>query len=192
MSNASNANIEINDSNNYVHIIDILNPNKILDNSNNSHSHIDNSDSDGDSDNSKTLECPICFHTINDDEGILILNCCKNKIHLLCLIKWYSNTTDKHLCFLCKQTNTVYNDFIDDNLIDNNNDINNDINNDNNSNNNDNISSDQNSTLSIYRYRYPHQIVQLDNPIVVFMYCFLIIFISVCGIIILIIVNLRL
>ena len=36
------------------------------------------------------LECPICLEIIYDTDPTLILECCKNKVHLICLEDWYS------------------------------------------------------------------------------------------------------
>jgi hypothetical protein len=50
-------------------------------------------------------ECYICLDTINLNENdFLELNCCKNKVHLKCLIQWYNKNNTSN-CFICNQTN---------------------------------------------------------------------------------------
>ena len=51
------------------------------------------------------IECPICFNEIENDEGILIPECCKNPVHLQCLMKWYENNKHTNVCFICQQEN---------------------------------------------------------------------------------------
>ena len=55
--------------------------------------------------NENINECYICLDNINLNENdFLELNCCKNNVHLKCLIEWYikNNTSN---CFICNQTN---------------------------------------------------------------------------------------
>ena len=58
------------------------------------------------------LECPICFSNIEDDGSYYIMPCCKNKIHLQCLINWYSTHSNQTSCFMCNQPNKFYTDFL--------------------------------------------------------------------------------
>lgn len=51
------------------------------------------------------IECPICLNEIENDEGILIPECCKNPVHLQCLMNWYENNTNTNVCFICQQEN---------------------------------------------------------------------------------------
>ena len=50
------------------------------------------------------IECPICLDNINSNEPMLILACCKNKVHLKCLCDWYNNR-ENITCFICNQVN---------------------------------------------------------------------------------------
>ena len=83
------------------------------------------------------LECPICLETINNIDPTLILECCNNKVHLLCLEVWYSNHAKQPTCILCNQFNSFSAEYIIP--------INSDISN------NDNISfSSTTTTITIY------------------------------------------
>lgn len=56
-------------------------------------------------------ECFICLEPIiNDDNGVYILECCKNSVHLTCLYNWYSIHKKHNNCFICNQ----YNSFCED------------------------------------------------------------------------------
>ena len=57
------------------------------------------------------IECPICLDHINSDQPILILACCKNKVHLKCLCDWY-NSRENITCFICNQINPFGDDII--------------------------------------------------------------------------------
>ena len=50
-------------------------------------------------------ECPICLVTMNEDEGILIMDCCDKRVHLECVVKWYTERRTLQTCFLCNQSN---------------------------------------------------------------------------------------
>ena len=58
------------------------------------------------------LECPICLINIVDDNPYYIMTCCKNKLHLHCLINWYSKHSKQKTCFMCNQTNNFFIDFL--------------------------------------------------------------------------------
>ena len=51
------------------------------------------------------LECPICLEQIMNHDPVLILECCKNKVHLKCLCDWYNNVRQNITCFICNQVN---------------------------------------------------------------------------------------
>ena len=59
------------------------------------------------------LECPICFNNIVDNDSFYIMICCKNKVHLQCLIEWYSTNPKSSTCFMCTQPNNFYTNFFD-------------------------------------------------------------------------------
>ena len=61
------------------------------------------------------LECPICFSNIVDDDPYYIMTCCKNKLHLQCLIDWYSAHSKQNTCFMCNQNNNFSEKFISNN-----------------------------------------------------------------------------
>ena len=58
------------------------------------------------------LECPICFEIIEDNDGILIMECCNKKIHLKCLVNWYSNHPNNLVCIMCNQNNIFCNNLM--------------------------------------------------------------------------------
>ena len=58
------------------------------------------------------IECPVCFENIVDYEGILIMDCCNKKIHLKCLIEWYTYYPKKNICFMCNQENNFCKDLV--------------------------------------------------------------------------------
>lgn len=62
-------------------------------------------------------ECPICFDNINDSDPILILDCCLKKVHLSCIMEWYSNRPENKTCFMCNQSNLFCRDLIIDEEI---------------------------------------------------------------------------
>lgn len=51
------------------------------------------------------IECPICLEVINDT-NVIIMNCCKQKIHTTCLNKWVLFKKDNH-CILCRGDNDI-------------------------------------------------------------------------------------
>jgi len=51
------------------------------------------------------LECPICLDSISHEDPILILACCKNKVHIKCLCDWYNADRENITCFICNQSN---------------------------------------------------------------------------------------
>ena len=93
-------------------------------------------------------ECPICLEDFGDTNEFIIVDCCKKKLHIKCIVDWYTIRPNNKYCFMCNQENIFCKDFFyNTNLeIDNSNiiTINNDniitINNDNNLVNNNNIS----------------------------------------------------
>ena len=50
-------------------------------------------------------ECPICFADMNEEEGILLLECCNKQIHLNCILNWCSTAGKPTTCILCNQIN---------------------------------------------------------------------------------------
>ena len=64
--------------------------------------------------NSINTECPICFDVMSDNDPILILDCCFKKVHLSCIIEWYSKRPDNKICFMCNQANNFCKDLIYD------------------------------------------------------------------------------
>ena len=60
----------------------------------------------------ETIECPICFENINSDDPILILDCCRKKIHLPCILKWYATHPNNKVCFMCNQGNNFCKDLV--------------------------------------------------------------------------------
>ena len=50
-------------------------------------------------------ECPICLNDMNIEEGILLLECCNNNVHLSCLLEWCSTEGKPTTCILCNQSN---------------------------------------------------------------------------------------
>ena len=57
-------------------------------------------------------ECPICLTDIEETNAILILDCCKKKVHLACIVEWYSTHPENNLCFMCNQSNPFCEDFV--------------------------------------------------------------------------------
>lgn len=53
----------------------------------------------------EAIECPICFNEINMNEGIIIVECCNNPVHLKCIINWYEKNNKSEVCFICQQVN---------------------------------------------------------------------------------------
>jgi len=58
------------------------------------------------------IECPICLEQITIKTPILILACCKNKVHLKCLCDWYNDDRDNINCFICNQENPFGDDLL--------------------------------------------------------------------------------
>ena len=50
-------------------------------------------------------ECPICLAKMDEEEGILIMDCCSKKVHLACIVTWYTEQRTQQTCFLCNQPN---------------------------------------------------------------------------------------
>lgn len=77
------------------------------------------------------IECPICLNDINNNEGIIIPECCNNPVHLKCIMDWYKNNNRNNVCFICQQVNEFSKDIhlnslekeieIRENLLENNN-----------------------------------------------------------------------
>ncbi len=54
------------------------------------------------------IECPICLNdinNINNNEGIIIPECCNNPVHLKCIMNWYETNNKTDVCFICQQVN---------------------------------------------------------------------------------------
>lgn len=58
------------------------------------------------------VECPICLEQIITTDSILILACCKNKVHLKCLCDWYNDDRINTNCFICNQSNPFGDDLL--------------------------------------------------------------------------------
>jgi len=77
------------------------------------------------------IECPICLNDINNNEGIIIPECCNNPVHLKCIMDWYEKNSTNNICFICQQVNQFSKDIhlnppekiieIRENLLENNN-----------------------------------------------------------------------
>ena len=59
-----------------------------------------------------SIECPICFENINADDALLILDCCHKKVHIECILEWYSKYPNNKTCFMCNQTNNFCKDLV--------------------------------------------------------------------------------
>ncbi len=62
--------------------------------------------------NSNTIECVICLENIVDDDPMLILECCRKKVHLKCVIDWYTKYPNNKTCFICNQNNNFCKDLV--------------------------------------------------------------------------------
>ena len=51
------------------------------------------------------IECSICLNDINNNEGIIIPECCNNPVHLKCIMNWYETNNKTDVCFICQQVN---------------------------------------------------------------------------------------
>ena len=51
------------------------------------------------------IECPICLNEINNNEAIIIPECCNNSVHLKCIMNWYKINKKSNVCFICQQVN---------------------------------------------------------------------------------------
>lgn len=80
------------------------------------------------------IECPICLNDINNNDGIIIPECCNNPVHLKCIMDWYEKNNRNNVCFICQQVNHFSKDIhlshpekefeIRENLLENNNEEN--------------------------------------------------------------------
>lgn len=57
-------------------------------------------------------ECPICLENININSSLIILNCCKKKVHIKCCIEWYTQHPNNKNCFMCNQNNNLSKELI--------------------------------------------------------------------------------
>ena len=73
---------------------------------------IDISHNKGSMDYQELVECPICLEQITATDPILILACCKNKVHLKCLCDWYNDDRVNINCFICNQSNPFGDDIL--------------------------------------------------------------------------------
>lgn len=69
------------------------------------------------------MECIICFNDINiTNNNYIILECCKQNIHIDCLKQWistnYNINRDISLCIYCKSNNDIINDMVNNVVID--------------------------------------------------------------------------
>ena len=56
------------------------------------------------------MECNICYEDINNNmDDYIILECCNNEVHIVCLQKWLEKNINKNAeldkCFMCKNNN---------------------------------------------------------------------------------------
>ena len=58
------------------------------------------------------FECPICLETMENNQGVLIPECCNTKVHLHCLTNWYTANPNNKFCFMCNQSNSFCKDFV--------------------------------------------------------------------------------
>tara|TARA_B100001057_G_C22495251_1_gene811820 strand:+ start:78 stop:539 length:462 start_codon:yes stop_codon:yes gene_type:complete len=68
-------------------------------------------------------ECPICLNNINDFDPFIIMPCCNNKIHIQCLIEWYSSNSKSNTCFMCNQNTNIHKSLLTSNDLSLNNDL---------------------------------------------------------------------
>ena len=61
-----------------------------------------------DNDNDNDNECPICLNNIDEDDSFIIMTCCNNKIHIQCLINWYSGNSKSNACIMCNQNTNIH------------------------------------------------------------------------------------
>ena len=61
-----------------------------------------------------SMECPICFDNINLGDALLILDCCGKKVHIKCIVDWYTKYPNNRTCFICNQTNNFCKDLVYD------------------------------------------------------------------------------
>lgn len=73
--------------------------------------------------NVNTIECVICLENILDDDPMLILDCCRKKVHLKCIIDWYSKYPNNKTCFICSQSNNFCKDLVYSDISNSNTDI---------------------------------------------------------------------
>jgi hypothetical protein len=66
---------------------------------------------------SEIIECPICLTEIENNDAILIVECCNQKIHLSCITEWYTKYPDNKTCFMCNQSNKFCKDFVYNNSL---------------------------------------------------------------------------
>lgn len=61
-------------------------------------------------------ECPICFESIDLQlqDTYYTLECCKNDIHIKCIIEWLQKAqkdNDNSICILCRSKTEIFDDF---------------------------------------------------------------------------------
>ena len=56
-------------------------------------------------------ECVICIEDITDNNSIIVLECCKNKVHIRCINEWILTKLKQQVyvenCFFCNQKNDL-------------------------------------------------------------------------------------
>ena len=57
-------------------------------------------------------ECPICLEFFGDSNEFIIVECCNKKLHINCLVNWYTMRPDNKYCFMCNQNNIFCKDFV--------------------------------------------------------------------------------
>ena len=117
------------------------------------------------------MECIICYDDINIDDCV-ILECCNNHVHIICLQKWLQQNINKNTeldkCFMCKNSNEFIKNLLPNNIqCDEYNYLSDSSNNssviiqihDNNNNNNNNNNINNNIIISRNNYRYRKYII---------------------------------
>ena len=53
-------------------------------------------------------ECPICLNIIDQQDSFIIMTCCNYRIHIQCLINWYSRNSKSNACIMCNQNTIIH------------------------------------------------------------------------------------
>lgn len=58
-------------------------------------------------------ECLICLDKASLEGDVYIMECCKNPLHIKCLVLWYLSHANTSRCFICNQQNSFCKDILD-------------------------------------------------------------------------------